>query len=81
MLQRFLRELIGKVFKVGENHLKITVKQGNSPVVDCIGFGLAEYESLLIPGQTFSMCYTVEDNVWKDQHRIQLNIKAINTDQ
>ena len=74
-------QMVGRAFIVGESHLKLTVKQNNSAVVDCIGFGLAEYERLLVPGQTFSMCYTVEDNVWKDQHRIQLNIKAINTDQ
>jgi single-stranded-DNA-specific exonuclease len=74
-------QLVGRAFIVGDKHLKLTVTQNNAPAVDCIGFGLAEYERILIPGQTFSMCYTIEDNVWKDQHRIQLNIKAINTDQ
>ncbi len=73
-------ELMGRVFIVGDNHIKLSVKQQNSPIFDCIGFGLAAYERTLIPGKPFSMCYTIEENVWKDQHRIQLNIKGINTD-
>lgn len=73
-------ELMGKVFIVGDNHIKLSVKQQNSPIFDCIGFGLAEYERILTRGKPFSMCYTIEENVWKDQHRIQLNIKGINTD-
>ena len=73
-------ELMGKVFIVGDNNIKLSVKQQNSPIFDCIGFGLAEYERILTRGKPFSMCYTIEENVWKDQHRIQLNIKGINTD-
>ncbi len=72
--------LVGRMFIVGDNHIKMSVKQQNSPIFDCIGFGLAEYERILMPGKPFSMCYTIEENVWKDQHRIQLNIKGINTD-
>lgn len=73
-------ELVGRVFIVGDNHIKLSVKQQNSPIFDCIGFGLAEYEHILMQGKPFSMCYTIEENIWKDQHRIQLNIKGINTD-
>ena len=73
-------ELVGRVFIVGDNHIKLSVKQQNSPIFDCIGFGLAEYEHILMQGKPFSMCYTIEENIWKEQHRIQLNIKGINTD-
>lgn len=65
---------------LSEKHLKFSLKQLNSSSFDCIGFGLADYEKLLQPNQPFSVCYTVEDNVWKDQHNIQLNIKAIKVD-
>lgn len=68
---------VGKSYIVGAKHLKLSVKQQNSVIFETIGFGLAEYESLLKPGQPFSICYTIEENVWKEQKRLQLNIKAI----
>ncbi len=68
---------VGRPYVVGTKHLKLSVKQQNSAIFESIGFGLAEYESLLRPNQPFSICYTVEENVWKEQKRIQLNIKAI----
>jgi single-stranded-DNA-specific exonuclease len=72
--------LVGSPRILSEKHLKFTLKQLNSGNFDCIGFGLAEYEKLLQPNQPFSVCYTVEENVWRDQHNIQLNIKAIKVD-
>lgn len=73
-------QLVGRPAIVGDKHLKLNVTQQNSPIFDCIGFGLAAYESLIVSNKPFSMCYTIEENVWKDQQRIQLNVKAINTD-
>lgn len=64
---------------VGIKHLKLMLKQQNSIIFEAIGFGLAEYESLLQPNEPFSVCYTVEENVWKDKRSLQLNIKAIKT--
>ncbi|TCD02504.1 single-stranded-DNA-specific exonuclease RecJ [Pedobacter psychroterrae] len=69
--------LSGKPHVVGIKHLKLTIKQQNSIIFDSIGFGLAEYENLLQPNQPFSVCYTIEENIWKDQRRLQLNIKGI----
>nr|WP_121270788.1 single-stranded-DNA-specific exonuclease RecJ [Pedobacter schmidteae] len=69
---------VGRPFVVGTKHLKLTIKQQNSPIFECIGFGLAEaYEHLLHPNKPFSVCYTIEENVWKAQRRLQLNIKGI----
>jgi single-stranded-DNA-specific exonuclease len=64
---------------VGIKHLKLALKQQKSVIFDGIGFGLAEYESLLQPNVPFSVCYTIEENVWREQRRLQLNIKAIKT--
>jgi single-stranded-DNA-specific exonuclease len=73
---------IGRPFVVGTKHLKLTIKQQNSPIFECIGFGMAEeFEPLLQPNQPFSVCYTIEENVWKEQRRLQLNIKAIKPDE
>jgi single-stranded-DNA-specific exonuclease len=68
---------VGRPYVVGTKHLKLSIKQQNSAIFEAIGFGLAEFENLLQPNQPFSVCYTVEENVWKEQKRLQLNIKAI----
>ncbi|RAJ25383.1 single-stranded-DNA-specific exonuclease RecJ [Pedobacter cryoconitis] len=67
----------GRPYIVGAKHLKLSIKQQNSSIFETIGFGLAEFEQLLKPDQPFSVCYTIEENVWKEQKRLQLNIKAI----
>jgi single-stranded-DNA-specific exonuclease len=68
---------VGKPYIVGAKHLKLSIKQQNSVIFESIGFGLAEFEYLLEPNRPFSVCYTIEENIWKEQKRIQLNIKAI----
>lgn len=69
---------VGQPFVVGTKHLKLSIKQQNSPIFECIGFGMAEeYIQLLQPNQPFSVCYTIEENVWREQKRLQLNIKGI----
>lgn len=62
---------------VGANHLKVNIKQQNSTIFEGIAFGLAEFENLLQPKVPFSVCYTIEENVWRDKKRLQLNIKGI----
>ena len=62
---------------VGTNHLKINVKQQNSSIFECIGFGLGEYETKINANQSFTICYTIEENVWKEKKRVQLSIRAI----
>jgi single-stranded-DNA-specific exonuclease len=68
---------VGNPYIVGSKHLKLTIKQQKSSTFECIGFNLAGYEKDLKPGQPFSVCYTIEENVWREQRRLQLNIKAI----
>jgi single-stranded-DNA-specific exonuclease len=69
--------LAGTTQIVGTNHLKLSVKQQNSAIFECIAFGLAEFEQLLHPNTLFSICYTIEENVWKEKRKLQLNIKGI----
>ena len=61
----------------GEQHLKMVVKQEGSPLFDCIGFGLGNYLAEVSEGKTFDICYTIEENVWRERRSIQLNIKGI----
>lgn len=62
---------------VGSNHLKMVVRQEDSSAFDCIGFGLGEYYSLIKNGLPFDICYTIEENVWKEKRTIQLCVKGI----
>lgn len=69
--------LVGFPQIVGTNHLKLSVKQQNSAIFEGIAFGLANFEEKLKPDTLFSMCYTIEENVWKEKRKLQLNIKGI----
>lgn len=69
--------LAAKPHVVATKHLKLSIKQQNSVIFESIGFGLAEYEGLLQSNKPFSICYTIEENIWRDQRRLQLNIKGI----
>ncbi|WP_432712957.1 single-stranded-DNA-specific exonuclease RecJ [Pedobacter sp.] len=71
---------VGNTYIVGTKHLKLSIKQQNSSTFECIGFNLAEFQEALKPNQPFSVCYTIEENVWREQRRLQLNIKAIKID-
>lgn len=67
----------GSASVVGSNHIKMTVKQKGSPAFDCIGFGMGQYLPLVDKGQVFDICYTIEENIWKEKRSVQLNIKGI----
>lgn len=67
----------GQASVVGKKHLKLRVVQKGSAPFECIGFGLAHYETLLNEGASFDMCYHIEENVWREKRTLQLNIKGI----
>ncbi|MBY0245144.1 MAG: single-stranded-DNA-specific exonuclease RecJ [Sphingobacteriaceae bacterium] len=70
-------QIVGTPNIVGTKHLKLVVKQENSDNFECIAFGLAEFAEKIKKNHSFSICYTIEENTWKDKKRIQLNIKGI----
>jgi len=72
--------LAAQPYVVGAKHLKLSLKQQNSAIFEGIGFGLGEFAVDPQLNGLFSVCYTIEENVWKAQKRIQLNIKAIKFD-
>ena len=68
----------GTATLVGNNHLKMSIKQPNSPIfVSCIGFGLGEYLPAINQGIPFDICYCIEENIFREQRSLQLNIKGI----
>ena len=70
-------KVAGKASLVGNNHIKINIYQGQSSIFDCIGFGLGQYVPLINNGYPFDICYTIEENVWKEKRSIQLSVKGI----
>ena len=62
---------------VGQKHLRMTVSQQNAKPFACIGFGLGEHCDLVNSGKYFDICYTIEENNWRNDVTIQLNIKGI----
>jgi single-stranded-DNA-specific exonuclease len=64
---------------VGNNHLKMVIKHPNSPIFNCIGFGLGDYLEDINRGKLFDICYIIEENNYKDKKSLQLNIKGIKT--
>jgi single-stranded-DNA-specific exonuclease len=67
----------GSVSLVGSNHLKLCVVQDGSPIFSCIGFGLGEYISCLKNSMPFDICYTIEENNFREQKTLQLVLKGI----
>ncbi|MXV51079.1 single-stranded-DNA-specific exonuclease RecJ [Pedobacter sp. HMF7647] len=69
----------GQAGIVGTNHLKMNVTQEDSPIFECIAFGLGKHLKSIEKGIPFDICYTIEERVWKEKRSIQLNIKDIRT--
>jgi single-stranded-DNA-specific exonuclease len=67
----------GNAGLVGSAHIKMTVMQEGSAAFDCIAFNHGEYLPQLKPGVPFDICYSIEENVWRERRTIQLNIKGI----
>lgn len=59
-----------------EKHLKLTVEQAtNGSVFEAIGFGLGRFHNKL--DQKFDIAYTIEENRFRGETTIQLNLKDI----
>jgi single-stranded-DNA-specific exonuclease len=69
--------LQGNASIVGNNHLKLCIYQKGSPVFECIGFNLGEFMPEIQKGEPFDICYTIEENIWKEKRSVQLNVKGI----
>jgi single-stranded-DNA-specific exonuclease len=81
MLPIFLTKNVydkGYAKEVGNNHLKFdAVQKESSSVFPAIGFGLAQYLPNMLKKETFDMCYSIDENEWKETIKLQLIIKDI----
>ena len=62
-----------------EKHIKLEVFQGNSAKFTAIGFGMSAKLEALNSGKPFSICYTIEENNFRDNRTLQLYLKDIKT--
>ncbi|MDD5569863.1 MAG: single-stranded-DNA-specific exonuclease RecJ [Bacteroidales bacterium] len=62
---------------VGENHLKLSLYQNNNKnkVFEAIAFNKADVLDKIQQNTSFSICYSIEENEWNGETKIQLNIK------
>lgn len=59
------------------NHLKMTLTQEGSLPFDAIGFHLGTKLQRIANRQPFDAVFTIEENIWNGQTRIQLRIKDL----
>jgi len=63
---------------VGNNHLKMKVKEDISPLVtEAIGFNMGDKISAIMNSNLIDLAYIPQINIWQDRQSIQLNIKDI----
>ncbi|MDX1331558.1 MAG: single-stranded-DNA-specific exonuclease RecJ [Robiginitalea sp.] len=64
----------------GGDHLKLSVTQEGAGPIGGIGFGLGESLSLVQGGAPFHAVFSVEQNSWKGQSRIQLKVRDLKSE-
>lgn len=66
----------------GNNHLKISIFQmePSSFPMNGIAFQLGHYCDCIQRGQSFNVCYHIEENEWNGNISLQLNVKDIRID-
>jgi single-stranded-DNA-specific exonuclease len=67
----------GNAGLVGGKHIKMTVIQQGSPGFECIAFNHEEYLPQIKKNVPFDICYSIEENIWRERRTIQLNIKGM----
>jgi len=71
-------QIAGNASIVGNNHLKLKVKQ-DGIVIDAIAYNLGEIKyKLKSANQSIDSAFVIEENTWNGQTTIQMRIKDIN---
>ena len=77
-LTRKVRDF-GNARTLKEEHLKMFLSQDSVPGVriDAIGFGLGHHLQRIISGEPFDIAYSIEENEWNGNVKLQLVVKDI----
>ncbi len=70
-------QVVGVPTVVGNGHLKMKIKQGDSGVYDAIGFNMHEYLPFVRSGELFHIAYVLEENNWNGRRTLQMRLKDI----
>ncbi len=68
-------EVNGPMDLLKEEHLRLSLKQGNSAPIAAIGFGKGAHFSELSEHANFGICYSLQENHWRGKTTLQLVIK------
>ncbi|WP_296623068.1 single-stranded-DNA-specific exonuclease RecJ [Marivirga sp.] len=70
--------ILGDPLILKEKHLKLTVKdkKGKNKIT-AIGFGMAEYKSLIMNSNAFELAFTIQENHFNGTKSLQLYLKDI----
>jgi len=61
-----------------EEHLKMTVRHADSNIkFDAIAFRMAKYYDLVKDQKVFNLCYTIDENTFRDNTTLQLMVRDI----
>ncbi|GHB88047.1 single-stranded-DNA-specific exonuclease RecJ [Persicitalea jodogahamensis] len=69
--------IAGKPTIMKEKHIKFNVYQGNSPAFTVIAFGMAHIYPDLMNGKSFDICYSLDENTFRDKTTLQFMLKDI----
>ncbi len=67
----------GKCVGEDEKHLKVTVRQGNSPSFSGIGFNLGQYKDKITKNDPFDIVFSLDENEWNGNVSLQLKLRDI----
>ncbi|MDX1463245.1 MAG: single-stranded-DNA-specific exonuclease RecJ [Marinirhabdus sp.] len=77
-MTRNLKDLgYGKCVGEDKSHLRVVVKQGDSPQFTGIGFGLGSKHDIACTGKLFKAAYVIDENEWQGNVSLQLRLKDI----
>lgn len=73
---------MGRVVGNAGEHLKLDLIQEEDPflVFPAIAFNLAEHYPYISKGNAFDICYSIDENTFRDKTTLQLKVKDIKTD-
>lgn len=60
-----------------KSHLRVVVRQENSPQFTCIGFGMAAKLDIACNKKPFKAAYSISENEWQGNVSLQLRLKDI----
>ena len=68
----------GRLIGSDKSHIKLGITDHNkSNVIDAIGFRMAHKYPIIERGDSFDVCYVIEENEWNGAVNLQLRIKDI----